>query len=678
MEAEAFFEDLRQDVLLRADASEEFTEPTFAEVVTEYLVEAGSIEEFVPCSFLHRGVRIDGYSYTSDDGQLELYAVDYRHGDTPETMTKSEMDQAFRRAEAFFERSLTAKFTREMDASHPAYAIARTIFEQGDQITRVRFYLLTNAKLTSTVKALPSKPADGREWSYRVWDLARLAKTIGDGVPEEILVDFVEKFGKPLVCLPAGNNSDVRCYLSVIPGTWLASIYDEYGGRLLEQNVRTFLQVKGKVNKGIRKTITDEPHRFFPYNNGISATAEAVEEQVDGGVCHVTRIRNLQIVNGGQTTASIFDAMKKDKALSPQIHVQMKLSVVRPEVASEIVPKISQYANSQNKVSDSDFFSNHPFHVVMENISRRVAAPATDGSQILTYWFYERAKGQHANAQAYLSSSKKKAFLLQNPKSQVIQKTDLAKYVQTFNERPVEVSSGAQKNFAKFAAQVGSTWQAKEFDYNEHWFKRAVVEAIIFRALEKAILRAPWYNNGYRAQTVTYAISLFMNRIRAKGYELDVQRVWREQDPGQVLLTELLECCRLVQDELITGADSNGVANVTEWCKRKGCWDGVLALDYTPSQAVLQILRSSEEERADVRDARRDSKEVSVVEAQIAVVNAGAKFWQAVKQWAVGKRLIRPSDMKLLEVASAIPKKLPSDRDSVRLLEIRAMFESDD
>lgn len=677
MDIDEFFEELRQEIIVRADASENFTDDAFVEVISEFLQDSGAIEDFTPCSYIHRGIRVDGYNLNLEESLLELYVADCRKGHEPETMSRNEMEQAFKKVETFFERSCLNKFVDEMETSHPAYGLIRTINDESDNITRVRYYLVTNAKLTSSIKELPPRTENHREWSYRVWDLERLERTLGTGEPEEIVVNFEEMFGHPLICLPASNGGgEVQSFLTVIPGDWLAQIYDRFGGRLLEQNVRTFLQARGKVNKGIRKTILEEPHRFFPYNNGISATAESVTEKKEGGISYVTELRNLQIVNGGQTTASIFNVLKKDRA--PQIadvRVQMKLSVVAPEIASEIVPKISRFANSQNKISDSDFFSNHPFHVVMEKLSRDIAAPALAGSQILTHWFYERAKGQYANATLYLSPAKKREFLLRSPRNQVISKTDLAKYVQTFRCLPHEVSLGAQKNFAKFADFISNEWEHRQNDFNELWFRRAVVEAIIFRKSEQLVLAAPWYAQGYRAQTVTYGIALFMTRVRSHGYELDVQRLWRDQGISEPFQEELLKCCKLAQDTMISGAARNGVINVTEWCKRKACWDDILKIDFTPPTELLQVLKSKEDDKGDVVDARKERKGISEAEAYIAVVNAGGDYWRKVRDWAGSNGDILPSDLRLLDSACQIPNRLPHQKTCIRLLEIKEIFD---
>ena len=177
--------------------------------------------------------------------------------------------------------------------------------------------------------------------------------------------------------------------------------------------------------------------------------------------------------------------------------------MVSSELAEEVVPRISEYSNTQNKVSAADFFSNHPFHRKMEEFSRRLWAPSPVGTVQQTHWFYERARGQFINKQASLSSSEKKKFLAQNPTSQLITKTDLAKYIRTFDGLPHEVSQGAQKNFSAFAGDLGRLWDKNDgHDFNELWFKRMIAQAILFRHLDRMVLKADWYT-GYKANIVT-------------------------------------------------------------------------------------------------------------------------------------------------------------------------------
>ena len=214
----------------------------------------------------------------------------------------------------------------------------------------------------------------------------------------------------------------------IVPGQQLAEIYDKWGPRLLEANVRSFLQARAKTNKGIQKTIKDNPELFFPYNNGLSATADAVTCDFGPDGLMISEIKNLQIVNGAQTTGSIHSGLKSAKEQLLNVYVQMKLTVVPPERSEEVVPKISEFANTQNKVNAADFFSNHPFHVRMEQFSRAVLFARKEGERHDSKWFYERSRGQFINARSKLTAAQLRKFDLEYPKSQLFSKTDLAKF----------------------------------------------------------------------------------------------------------------------------------------------------------------------------------------------------------------------------------------------------------
>jgi hypothetical protein len=673
MTLEAFNEELLQEVAVRAEASENSTESAFAAVVSDHLIEDGVLSDFVPCVVRQRGYRVDGYAFVPDEATLDLYVTDFTAATEIETLTKTAMDQAFRRVEGFFEKSLSPSFVKELEVAHPAWGLARQIQEEAASLSRVRFHLFTNRKLSSSVRELPSEQVGGHEWAYRVFDLATLQRLLTPALPEEIVVDFVEMFGSPLSCLPTTSSIEsVTSYLAVIPGDWLASIYHRYGGRLLEQNVRTFLQARGKVNKGIRKTILEEPSMFFAYNNGISTTAAEAHVELDGSSGMLYSIRNLQIVNGGQTTASIFHVhMKERSSKLADIRVQMKLTIVPSEKIDEVVPRISQYSNSQNKISEADFFSNHPFHVRIESISRHAWAPPIGGSSVQTRWFYERARGQYANQQTYLTDAKKREFQMLNPRGQLITKTDLAKVVNTFQSAPHVVSLGAQKNFAHFATIINNEWKDNETNFNETWYRTVVAYMIIFRATERLVQDAPWYALGYRAQIVTYTIALLQDKLTRCGQAIDTERIWQQQQVGPELRALLLQMSEHVQQRLIEAAASNGIVNVTEWCKRKPCWDDILEnVPRLIPASLANELRTKEDESAEKRSARKEQKLFNEVDAQVYVVEKGADYWARLFEWGSTGIALSPSELQALQMAAAMPRKLPNSHQCIKLLEV--------
>jgi LmbE family N-acetylglucosaminyl deacetylase len=335
------------------------------------------------------------------------------------------------------------------------------------------------------------------------------------------------------------------------------------------------LQARAAVNKGIRDTILNDPKMFFAYNNGITATAASVivKEAEDG--LRMTGIEDLQIVNGGQTTASLFHTRRKDKANLDNVFVQMKLSIVSPELSEAVVPKISEYANTQNRVNAADFFSNHPFHIQMEAASRRLWAPAAEGTQRETKWFYERARGQFADAQAKLTAAETRRFLAEYPKNQMFTKTDLAKYENVWDEHPRFVNLGAQKNFAKYAERISEEWKKNSGGFGDDYYRRAIARAIIFKRAEKVISEQRWYAGGYRANIVAYTIALVGYCIAAQGKALDFQKIWQRQGIDPLLYDTIGRVGRLVQDDLTSPPEKT--SNISEWAKRDACWQRLMS-----------------------------------------------------------------------------------------------------
>lgn len=677
MTDQEFHDELMQMVAARGMATADFSVAAFSELVAEALVDSGAVQEFVPLSFRspNGSMRIEGYGFADEGLTLDLFIAEFDGGEQMQTLTRTALEPCFRRIEKLLTQAPKPAFREAIDVGHPIWGFARQLADQLPVVCRVRLHLLTDEALSNAVKELPAVKQDGRELTYRVWDLRAIQRLLSSSEPEEIEIDLEEMFGTSLPCLAANTGSEGSAsYLTVIPGAWLAAIYDRWSGRLLEQNVRTFLQAKGKVNKGIRKTILDEPDLFFAYNNGISATASEAEFTEQEGVLRLAKLRHLQIVNGGQTTASIFNVMKKDKGVNlDRIRVQMKLSVIRPALVDDMVPRISQYANSQNKVSDADFFSNHPFHVRIEGISRRLWAPAPEGTLTQTHWFYERARGQYANATAWLTPARKREFDLQNPRGQVISKTDLAKVVMTFRGQPHTVCFGSQKNFMQFAEFVSESWKEEGIEFGDTWFRHAVAATIIFRALERAVQKAEWYSQGYRAQIVTYAIALMQHHLGKSGQAFDFEQTWRSQAPSSELLRTLLAVGERVNRRIVDSAAAYGIANVTEWCKRERCWEDLKAqVDTSEFDELGADLISVDVASSGRRSARKEQKVTNEVEAQTDVVKRGGPYWQQLLRWAEGGTLMTPSEMDVLRVASRMPRMLPTGPQSLKLLHVAA------
>lgn len=664
-----YYEEFMQDIISRSGSQKDFNESVFTERLCDFLVDQAIIENYTYVGYkkIAKGIRIDAWDFNDETDVLNLLVTDFRFTADMEILSSTDVTKLFKRVMKFFTESLDIKFHSALEESTPGFELARTIYEKSLSISKIHFFILSNTQLSERVEVLPKNKIKGYPCTYDIWDISRLHRIeSSENVREDVFVDFqrFEKEGIP--CLPAFTGSgDFASYLLVMPGKLIASLYDEYGERLLEQNVRTFLQFRGNVNKGIRNTIQNEPEMFFAYNNGLTATAEHVE--TDKKRERITSVTNLQIVNGGQTTASIFTAMKNAKAELSNVYVQVKLTVIPPEKVETVVPRISEYANTQNKVSAADFFSNHPFHLRIEEISRRLWAPSVDGGLRETHWFYERARGQYANAQAKLTPAKIKEFVSKNPRNQMFTKTDLAKFENSLSMLPNIVSLGAQKNFARYASEIGEKWIKNEKQFNELHFKHLVAKAILFRFLDNNIMKQSWYG-GYKANIITYSLAKIAHMVSSIDKYLDLDHIWKYQKLSPALEVQLLIIAELV-NEKIQDTPSE-ITNITEWCKRELCWKLIQELPVPINNELLPELKDIN----DIIEIKKGAEKIQKIDngifAQEYVIEKKAEYWKQVAQYGLNHSLLSAKEMGIMKIACEIPTKIPSEKQAKAILEI--------
>ena len=583
--------------------------------------------------------------------------------------------RGFNRVLGVFEQSRDGWLADNIEESRPLWALARRI-QSAPLPTALRVHVLTDRPISERLREIPGEQTrENVPVTFQVWDVTRL-KRIHDAlsVRDDLVVDFSHLEGGGLPVLPASVGSgDYDGYLAVIPGEVLADIYIRHGSRLLEGNVRTFLGRSGKVNKGIAATVAKEPGKFFAYNNGIAATASEVTTVLrrDGSII-VTSATDLQIVNGAQTTASLASAARDKTLIGGTVFVQMKLSVVTPSVASDLIPMISRYANSQNGVRPSDFFANHAFHRRIEEVSRRILAPAVSGSQVQTHWYYERARGQHLNDQTGLTAAKRNQFLLINPRRQVIKKTDLAKVECCFDLEPDVACKGAEKAFVTFAERVSKEWsdELRRATYGDDWFKSAVARVILFRAAEACISKATWYEGGYRAQIVAYTCArlakLALDQDGCGG--LDYIKVWAQQSTGDVLEQQIAKIgevmARVLQHPPLAGQ------NISEWAKQQGCRRTALETRVPVVKGFDDWIVTSEDRRASKREQRAIGLIDHGLDLVKQVLSHDSKYWESLRGFCRTKRLLLPDDERALVPACQIPKMAPTEKQAQRLLQL--------
>lgn len=676
----------RREVISQANAAfgGRDVEAGFIEVAGQMLEEVEELVDFMPCPFRGTGTRrrslgVDGYAFDDADGSLRVLIADFGGDEQPHSVTQTSAKVEFNRVNAFIEETFSGSDDHLPADEDPVVDFADLLQSHRSSIPRLRLYLVTDGMLSDRLRDWPDSTVAGIPAEFHIWDMSRFhAALTSRGGREALTVDFSKVTDGGIPCLRASlNQSRYSGYLCVIPGDALARIYDAYGSRLLEGNVRSFLGKTTKVNKGIRETILRTPEMFFAFNNGIAATASSVvvDETSDGP--RLRSATDLQIVNGGQTTASLTFSRRKDGADLSGIFVQMKLSVVSDELSGELIPKISEYANKQTKVSDSDLFSNHEYHRRIEELSRRVKAPPKAGAQRPTVWFYERAKGQYRIETAKMSPTEKQRFEAENPKPQLLTKTEIAKIENSWRTLPHEVSKGAQKNFDIFSKFVVSEWLRNPLQFNEEYYRTVVAHTIVFRELERLIpTQKDWYDGGYRANVVTYSIAKLVEIIseQAPGRTLDTPRIWKQQGISTALSEQLKLIARVMYD-VITSPEQ-GLENVTEWAKKELAWQRAQAkhIKLLPEfEAELISQDKFLEIQANAVDLARIDHGIANIST---VVATKPSTWRQMRQWGLENKLLTSKEEQLLLLA-ATPGKVPSERQAAAILSIHRKLKQD-
>lgn len=527
---ELFAEHLKQEVRIKCEpdtGTPPLLSEAFTGVVIERLIEHNEAGDSTPCAWEDSGrgkipaAKLSAWSLSGDGATLDLFISLYHNDDAPAVVTRAEADRHFKLLRGFLRRALDGWHTK-LEPAFLVFEAMRAIHDAKDALTTVRLFFLTDG----VVKAgeIEQEQMDDLELRYVLWDLDKLSRLqVGDR--EVIELDFDADYGAPVPALEiAAASGEYRTYLAFLPAPVLAKIYGQHGQRLLERNVRAFLSAKGKINKGLQQTLREEPHRFLAYNNGLCCTAASVEVQSkQDGHALLRGVKDFQIVNGGQTTASIYHAMKREQIDISGVVVQVKLTVLRdPERVTDIVPLISKFANSQNKVNAADFSANGKFHLEIEKLSRTVWAPATSGLDRGTHWYYERARGSYADDKLRQGTPARiRDWEKQNPGAQKFTKTDLAKYEQIWVGQPHVACRGAEKNFIALAQRHEDEGEPM---VDTAYFRHLVAKMILFKATERIVTDQT--GGEIRAQVVAYTMAWLAEK---SGRRIDLGLIWEKQ-----------------------------------------------------------------------------------------------------------------------------------------------------
>jgi len=664
---EQFAEDLHQEVLVKcADVnSPQMREDAFTECVLELLAEHNEVDgvDVLPClRWDSRGrfpaAKINAWALSGDGATLDLFVTLYHDSGNPDVVSKPDVAKYFGLARGFLRRSLEG-FHKELEEAHDVFEAARRIHESRNDLATVRLFLITDGVVGSRALEVDEEQLPGLELRYVLWDLEKLSR-LRVGQREMIELDFVGDYGGAISCIMTADSTDeYRTFLGFFPAPLLARVYGEYGQRLLERNVRAFLQTKNKVNKGLQETLREKPHRFLAYNNGLCCTASEVEvEPGRNGHALLKRAKDFQIVNGGQTTASIFHAWKKERVDISAVVVQVKLTVLKePEKTSEIVPLISKYANSQNKVNAADFSANGKFHQDLEALSRTIWSIPKGGLERGTHWYYERARGSYLDDKSRQGTpGQQKEWARQNPPQQKFTKTDLAKYEHAWLGLPHLVCRGAEKNFEAFASRLEDDGQPV---VDRQFFEQVVARAIMWRSAEKLFDSLDL--QGYRANSVAYAVAWI---AEASGRRIDLDRLWREQQLAEDVSAALLVVCKAAHEFL-----TSRPGNIGEASKKPETWSTFRAMNLDVAADWKTRLK---ENAVMPYPDRKPNPEADV--ARQGLVKLPADYWFALSKWAKERDFLEGWERSLAYSLGRLAAKgaSPSDKQAIQGARIMA------
>ncbi|MET4108339.1 AIPR family protein [Hymenobacter sp. UYP22] len=603
----AYLDQLNQEVLNRASVEEGGA--LLEEVATRYMLDTlqdtGYISDALLCHdaredksgrrIIHR---ISAYAINGDGSSLDLFITSFYRPGGPEegvrTFGKADLEKSISQATRFLETAVKG-YVDQVEDTAPVYALAYHLAKFGGELVRVRIFILTNGRASSPEGAAEKKKVGSVLVSYELWDIERFQRlSAGTADKGPIVIDFDIEHSHPIRCLPMPvATEDYQTWLAILPGTVLAELYERHGQRLLERNVRAFLQFSTKVNRGIQETIMKTPERFLAYNNGLAATATKVELTEDGSA--IRRIHDLQIVNGGQTTASIYQLHYQKKGTAPldQVFVQMKLTVLsEAHDTDRFASLIAQYANTQNQIKQADLSANEPFNVALQKISRSTWAPALTGTGKQQRWFFERARGQYRVERARtMTKANMKKFDSENPRRQVLTKETVAKYRLAWEHAPHIVAMGGEKAYAAFRGRTEDGQLP-----NNAWFEDLVSLALLWREADAAYTAAKRVGTKFLAVPYTLAwLSYITGEVDGEGNvatRLDLPGIWRRQSLTAAQ-AKLIRAAVPLIDEFILSAAVGRLPS--EWAKKADSWNDVVSqgrfgLDIMLADVMAELL----------------------------------------------------------------------------------------
>ncbi|RTL14342.1 MAG: hypothetical protein EKK56_01375 [Flavobacteriaceae bacterium] len=593
---------------------------------------------------------------------LDLFITHFNKTSYDYNITKDDFNKSINQIKKFLNAALKGHIDYIDPAQTELNQLLKIIVKQKSNFDRINIYFLINGNSNHDLEKITIKGFDDLDIFVHVWDIPRFYKlSESSSNREPIEIDFKELISNNqhgIQCLKMPNMNELyECYLAILPGEVLSKLYKEYSNELLESNVRAFLGQTGKFNKGIRDTIREKPQMFLPYNNGITATAENVETILIDNQLYLTKLLDFQIVNGGQTTASLFHTQKKFKEADlSNVFVQMKLTVIKDVEQKNIeVPNIARYANSQNKVSELDLSSNNPYFVQIESLSRKKYVIDPDNRNMSTLWYFERVNGQYKESLNKLTTpAQQRKFKEQNPTNQKFVKSDVAKFINIWELEPHYVSQGAQKNFIHYTKKINELVKKNKFP-GENFYKKLIANAILFKAVDKLFGRKnidAIGDTNLKSFTVAYTLSYFHYLTENR---LDLWKIYEEQRVDSRIMNELQKLIVFVYNQLVKSSNNS---LISEYAKRESSWKSLKEEDYKINFNQYPDCFITKEEVAtrEVETEEIDNKSENNLMNVNKILGFGNKFWDGASKWSINIDEFKEFSTDIWDIANKIKR----------------------
>lgn len=571
------------------------------------------------CDYEHEAsnMKVDAFELISDD-TLILYLVDYSLVD--DTVSTSDIEDYINKVSNFVRKS-NDDLIKYLDPVTDIYSLVKFINNNYSKLRTIQINIITNRSYDDNKEY--AREIDDKNFLIKIYDLEVISEynVFTSEENERISVDLKDDFNMTISSIKVDEQYDkFDVYMFFAPAYLLAKVYEKHGYDFLSGNVRAYLKKTQKVNKGILETIKNEPNYFVAYNNGLSTVASGVEIDANG---NISKINDWQVVNGGQTTATTYEALKENIDLS-QVYIPVKLTILNGSENTSLIEKISEYANTQSKVNSSDFASNEEYHIEIEKQSRRVCVPQVEGQYEYTKWYYERIKSQYDLAKSRNFSG---GFVKEFPKKNKFDKKDLGKVVMSWELEPHTVSLGGEKCFDRFNLLAKEYYNLIHID--EVYYKKIVSLIILYKSIDKIVDSLNF--GGYKNNINTYVMSKLVYDC---GQKLDLIKIWKNQSIS-FGLSKAIETIAKEVFEKMTHPPKNNI-NVAMWARRAECWDGIRG---------LTIEYSIDDDLTIEKTIFIPKETANINFDDLVIEETDSKIWFEISQWGKDTELI-PSNYR--------------------------------